>query len=58
MSSLRMARFNNQLVDKRLTGVSVNGSSYIEDAYIYRLYEAKKDSPSPTVHKKNAVAMA
>jgi hypothetical protein len=58
VSLLHLVRLNNQIVDKRLTGVSINGSGYIEDAYIYRLYEAKQDSPSPTVQKKNAVAMA
>jgi len=51
VSSLRMVRLSDKLFDKRLTGIGVNGSSYIEDAYIYRLYEAKNDElshlPSP-----------
>jgi len=46
-----MVRLSDKLFDKRLTGIGVNGSSYIEDAYIYRLYEAKNDElshlPSP-----------
>jgi len=38
VSLLRMMRLSDKLFDLRLTGVGVNGSGYIEDAYIYRLY--------------------
>ena len=41
VSLLRHVRLSDKLFDSRLTGVGVNGSGYIEDAYIYRLYEAK-----------------
>ena len=46
VSLLRMLRLSNKIFDKRLTGIGVNGSGYIEDAYIYRLYEAKNDEYS------------
>lgn len=43
VSLLRMMRLSDKLFDRRLTGVGINGSGYIEDAYIYRLYEANKN---------------
>jgi len=41
VSLLHKVRFSEDIEERRLTGVGVNGSGYIEDAYIYRLYEAK-----------------
>jgi hypothetical protein len=46
VSSLRMMRLSDKIFEKRLTGIGVNGSHYIEDAYIYRLYGAKNDEYS------------
>ncbi len=40
VSSLRMMRLSDKTFNKRLTGIGINGSCYIEDTYIYRLYEA------------------
>jgi hypothetical protein len=34
----------DDIEESRLTGVGVNGSGYIEDAYIYRLYEKAESS--------------
>jgi hypothetical protein len=42
VSSLRMMRLSHEVSEKRFTSLGVNGR-YIEDAYIYRLYEAKAD---------------
>jgi len=42
VSSLRMMRLSHEVSEKRLTSLGVNGR-YIEDAYIYRLYEAKAE---------------
>ncbi|HAI69426.1 MAG TPA: hypothetical protein DCM38_08325 [Gammaproteobacteria bacterium] len=62
VSLLRMVRLSDKLFDKRLTGVGVNGSGYIEDAYIYRLYDAKNEgysySQSSDVNKALAAVMA
>jgi hypothetical protein len=30
-------RLSDKLLDIRVTGVGINGSGYVEDAYIYRL---------------------
>lgn len=43
VSSLRLVRFSDQILDRRLTGIGVNGSHYIEDAYIYCLYDEKME---------------
>jgi len=56
VSLLRNVRLSDKLFDSRLTGVGVNGSGYIEDAYIYRLYEAH--SQSSVINEEKAVAMA
>jgi hypothetical protein len=60
VSLLRMMRESDKLFDVRLTGVGINGSGYIEDAYIYRLFEAKNEefSQSQVVNEKPAIAMA
>jgi len=60
VSLLHNVRLSEQLVDTRLSGVGINGSGYIEDAYIYRLYEAKEFShlPSAAFNEKPAVAVA
>ena len=61
VSLLRMMRLSDQLFDIRLSGIGINGSGYIEDAYIYRLYDAKKTEfshlPSATFKEKPAVAV-
>lgn len=41
VSLLRMMRLSEKLFEVRLTGVGIGGSGYIEDAYVYHLYEAK-----------------
>jgi hypothetical protein len=55
-----MVRLSDKLFDTRLTGVGVSGSGYIEDAYIYRLYDAKNNAFSQlqSPAEKPAVAMA
>ncbi|RKZ92048.1 MAG: hypothetical protein DRR19_05385 [Candidatus Parabeggiatoa sp. nov. 1] len=62
VSLLHKVRLSDQLFDRRLTGVGVNGSGYIEDAYIYRLYAAKNEAfshlQSPAENEELAVAMA
>jgi hypothetical protein len=60
VSLLHNVRLSDQLVDTRLSGVGINGSGYIEDAYIYRLYGAKEFShlPSAAFNEKPAVAVA
>ncbi len=57
VSLLRNVRLSDKLFDSRLTGVGVNGSGYIEDAYIYRLYENAEYSQSSEVNEELA-AMA
>jgi len=58
VSLLHNVRLSDKLVDTRLSGVGINGSGYIEDAYIYRLYEAKESShlSSAAFNEKPAVA--
>ncbi|RKZ38192.1 MAG: hypothetical protein DRQ49_14990 [Gammaproteobacteria bacterium] len=58
VSLLHNVRLSDKLIDTRLSGVGINGSGYIEDAYIYRLYEAKESSllSSTAFNEKPAVA--
>jgi hypothetical protein len=56
VSLLHKVHLSDDIEDIRLTGVGVNGSGYIEDAYIYRLYEAH--SQSSVINEEKAVAMA
>jgi len=60
VSLLRNVRLSDKLFDTRLTGVGVNGSGYIEDAYIYRLYANAESSHSQAadVNKELAAVMA
>ncbi len=43
VSLIRAMRLSDKLFDVRVAGVGINGTGYIEDAYIYRLFEAKKE---------------
>ncbi len=56
VSLLRNVRLSDKLFDSRLTGVGVNGSGYIEDAYIYRLYANAEYSQSSEVNEELAMA--
>jgi len=60
VSLLRNVRLSDKLFDTRLTGVGVNGSGYIEDAYIYRLYANAEASHSQAadVNRELAAVMA
>ena len=51
-------RLSDELFDSRLTGVGVNGSAYIEDAYIYRLYENAEYSYSQSANEELAAVIA
>jgi hypothetical protein len=41
IKSLRMMPLSHTFLDQRLTNVGLPGGCYIEDTYIYRLYEAE-----------------
>ncbi|RKZ53048.1 MAG: hypothetical protein DRR16_20840 [Candidatus Parabeggiatoa sp. nov. 3] len=60
VSLLRNVRLSDKLFDSRLTGVGVNGSGYIEDAYIYRLYANAEysHSQSAVINEEKAAVMA
>ncbi|MCK5522067.1 MAG: hypothetical protein KAI83_02940 [Thiomargarita sp.] len=58
VSLLHKMRLSDELFDRRLTGVGVNGSGYIEDAYIYRLYENDEVSHSQAdVYEEDGISV-